>query len=32
MNLLDALRGEATAVPVEIRVPLELVARASCGC
>jgi len=30
--LLDALRGGDGDAPVEIRVPLELVVRASCGC
>jgi LacI family transcriptional regulator len=30
--LLEGLRGTAEAEPAEIRVPLELVVRASCGC
>jgi DNA-binding LacI/PurR family transcriptional regulator len=30
--LLDALRGGSNGTPAEIRVPLELVVRASCGC
>jgi DNA-binding LacI/PurR family transcriptional regulator len=30
--LLDALRGGANDTPVALRVPLELVVRASCGC
>ena len=30
--LLDALRGGHNGDPVQIRVPLELVVRASCGC
>jgi LacI family transcriptional regulator len=30
--LLEALRGASNGTPAEIRVPLELVVRSSCGC
>jgi DNA-binding LacI/PurR family transcriptional regulator len=30
--LLDGLRGEAPADPPEVRLPVELVVRRSCGC
>jgi DNA-binding LacI/PurR family transcriptional regulator len=30
--LLSALRGGANGTPAELRVPLELIVRRSCGC